>query len=72
MIEPAERSLLVTAARVITYEQAVRFLTDYLDGDRYYRTDRPSHNLDRCRAQLALLGAMTLGAVELERRVALR
>ena len=30
------------------------------------------HNLDRCRAQLALLGAMTLGAVELERRVALR
>ena len=52
-----ERALLTTAARVITFEQAVRFLTDYLDGDRYYRVadDRPAHNLERARAQIALL-----------------
>jgi Ser/Thr protein kinase RdoA (MazF antagonist) len=56
----AERGLLVTAARVITYEQAARFLADYLDGDRYYRTapERPAHNLERARAQLALLESL--------------
>jgi Ser/Thr protein kinase RdoA (MazF antagonist) len=52
-----ERGLLLTAARVITYEQAVRFLSDYLDGDRYYRVAHPEHNLQRARAQLALLSA---------------
>ena len=64
------RALLVTAARVITYEQAVRFLTDYLDGDRYYRTTRPEHNLERCRAQLALLDAFTDAELALTRAVA--
>ena len=65
-----ERALLVVAARVITYEQAVRFLTDYLDGDRYYRTARPLHNLERCRAQLALLDALTRAEPALARAVA--
>jgi Ser/Thr protein kinase RdoA (MazF antagonist) len=61
LLGAAERGLLVTAARVITYEQAVRFLADWLDGDRYYRTapDRPRHNLERARAQRALLDALT-------------
>jgi hypothetical protein len=49
----AERSLLVAGALVIVYEQAIRFLADYLNGDRYYRTTRPGHNLDRARTQLA-------------------
>jgi Ser/Thr protein kinase RdoA (MazF antagonist) len=66
----AERALLVTAARVITYEQAVRFLTDYLDGDRYYRTTHREHNLERCRAQLALLDAFTRAGPALAREVA--
>jgi hypothetical protein len=60
-----ERGLLTAAARVITYEQAVRFLTDHLDGDRYYRVapERPLHNLERARAQIALLaGFETLGS----------
>jgi aminoglycoside phosphotransferase (APT) family kinase protein len=65
-----DRALLVTAARVITYEQAVRFLTDYLDGDRYYRTTYPEHNLARCRAQLALLDAFTGAEPALTRAVA--
>jgi hypothetical protein len=55
-----ERGLLLTAARVITYEQAVRFLTDYLDGDRYYPVapGRPLHNLERARTQTRLLTAL--------------
>jgi hypothetical protein len=54
-LSAAERSLLVTGAEVIVYEQAIRFLGDYLDGDRYYRTARPGHNLDRARNQIRLL-----------------
>jgi len=56
----AERAALATAARVITFEQAVRFLADWLDGDVYYRTDpeRPRHNIERARAQITLLKAL--------------
>lgn len=58
LLAPAERAHLVTASELITYEQGVRFLTDYLRGDRYYRTQRPGHNLERCRVQLALLRSL--------------
>jgi len=58
LLTQAERELLVPAAQVIVYEQAIRFLIDYLEGDRYYRIARPGHNLDRCRTQLALLDAL--------------
>ena len=57
-LSPAERALLVTGAKVIVYEQAVRFLGDHLDGDRYYRTTRPGHNLDRARNQVRLLESL--------------
>ncbi len=40
---------------VITCELAMRFLTDYLDGDRYFKVNSPNHNLIRTRAQIALL-----------------
>ena len=69
-LAPAERALLVTGALVIVYEQAVRFLGDYLDGDRYYRTTRPRHNLDRARTQLRLLELLEAARPELERTVA--
>jgi hypothetical protein len=39
-------------------ENAVRFLTDHLEGDRYFAVDRPSQNLDRCRTQLRLTELM--------------
>ena len=55
LLTRAERALLVPAAQVIVFEQAVRFLIDHLEGDRYYRIVRPGHNLERCRTQLALL-----------------
>jgi hypothetical protein len=69
-LSPAERSLLVTGAQVIVYEQAIRFLGDHLDGDRYYRTTRPGHNLDRTRTQLRLLESLEATGPELRRIVA--
>ena len=45
-------------AKIITLELAVRFLTDYLDGDRYFKTAYPEHNLVRARAQLKLVADM--------------
>lgn len=53
-IQPAERALMPLAGAVITFECGIRFLTDHLDGDRYFRIARPGHNLVRARAQLAL------------------
>ena len=54
-----ERALLGFSGRLITLEQAIRFLTDHLEGDRYYRIERAGHNLSRCRAQLALYRSLT-------------
>ena len=51
----AEKASLVAAAKVITFEQGIRFLTDHLTGDPYYKTLRKDHNLDRCRTQFQLL-----------------
>ncbi len=57
-LDPVERAHLVTAGKVITLEQGVRFLTDYLGGDTYYKTQRPQQNLERCRTQLKLLDSL--------------
>ena len=54
----AERSHLVAAGKLITLEQGLRFLTDYLTGDPYYKTHRPNHNLDRCRTQFKLVASI--------------
>jgi Ser/Thr protein kinase RdoA (MazF antagonist) len=64
-----ERDLLVFSGRLITMEQAIRFLTDHLEGDRYYRIERPGHNLIRCRAQLALYRSLTEQEASLARIV---
>lgn len=53
-----ERELLPEGALVMTYECGLRFLTDYLAGDVYFKTGHPDHNLERCRAQFALLADM--------------
>jgi hypothetical protein len=57
-LSPLECSLLPQAAKVITLEQGMRFLADYLNGDTYYKTHRPRHNLERARAQFALVAAL--------------
>lgn len=53
-----EKGLLPYAAKRFAYMQTVRFLTDYLNGDTYYRTAYPDHNLIRARAQFKLLRAI--------------
>jgi Ser/Thr protein kinase RdoA (MazF antagonist) len=53
---PADELLqLPLGVRLMTYELVIRFLTDYLDGDRYFRVDNAEHNLTRTRAQIRLL-----------------
>ena len=54
-LTPVERDYLPFSARYITYEQVLRFLMDYIDGDHYYKIKYPEHNLVRTRAQLRLL-----------------
>lgn len=49
---------LAFSARYITYEQVLRFLMDYIDGDKYYKTAYPGHNLVRTHAQYRLLQSM--------------
>lgn len=53
-----EKETLVLGIQTIVYEQALRFLDDYIAGDVYYKTSRPRHNLDRARCQLALYDDM--------------
>ncbi|MDQ1491420.1 MAG: hypothetical protein QOJ23_3934 [Actinomycetota bacterium] len=60
---PAEREAVGYAGALVTYEQAVRFLTDWIEGDVYYRISRPEQNLDRARAQFRLLASMPLTRV---------
>lgn len=57
-LTPKEIELLPLGAKVMTYECGMRFLTDYLQGDTYFRISRPEHNLDRCRTQFKLVRDM--------------
>lgn len=54
----AEIGCLALSGRLITFEIGLRFLTDFLEGDVYFKTRRPGHNLDRARNQFALLRSM--------------
>jgi hypothetical protein len=63
----AEWDLLAFAGRLITFEQGIRFLGDYLNGDVYYKTHRPGQNLDRARVQFKMLAEMERHAGEMER-----
>jgi hypothetical protein len=57
-LTPAERSHLVAGGKLITFEQGLRFLSDYLAGDPYYKIHRSGQNLDRCRTQFKLLASI--------------
>ena len=54
----SELDYLAFSARYITFEQVLRFLMDYIDGDRYYKIAYPDHNLVRTKAQYKLLQSM--------------
>lgn len=49
-----EKEQMPFSGWLLTFEVAVRFLTDYLEGDTYFKISRPRHNLDRARAQFKL------------------
>ena len=53
-----EKSHLAFAGILITFETGLRFLTDFLRGDQYFKVKHPSHNLDRCRTQFKLVELM--------------
>ncbi len=54
-LTPAEKRFLAFSGKLITYEIGLRFLTDYLAGDTYFKVHHPGHNLDRCRTQFKLV-----------------
>ena len=53
-----EVKMLPMGAKLMTFECGMRFLTDYLQGDTYFKIHREGHNLDRCRCQFALVKDM--------------
>jgi hypothetical protein len=54
---------------LMTFEQGIRFLTDYLAGDAYYKVRRDEHNLDRCRTQFKLLESIEQQEERMDRLV---
>ncbi|MBQ2896727.1 MAG: aminoglycoside phosphotransferase family protein [Clostridia bacterium] len=50
-----EKELLPFSVKLMTYECGIRFLTDYLEGDTYFKIHRPGHNLDRARNQFKIV-----------------
>ncbi|HOW39544.1 MAG TPA: aminoglycoside phosphotransferase family protein [Bacteroidales bacterium] len=57
-LNSTEIEYLAFAPKLITYTIGVRFLTDYIDGDNYFKIHHPLHNLQRTRAQLKLVMSM--------------
>lgn len=57
-LNEAELANLAFSGKLLTLECGIRFLTDYLDGDTYFKIKRPRHNLDRCRNQFAFVEAL--------------
>jgi hypothetical protein len=57
-INDTEVEYLPHAGKLMTLEVGIRFLTDFLEGDVYFKTHHPLHNLDRCRTQLKLVGCI--------------
>ena len=53
-----EIELMPMGAKTMTFECGMRFLTDYLEGDKYFKIHREGHNLDRCRTQFKLVEDM--------------
>jgi len=63
---PTEIEELAFSGRLITLTIGIRFLTDYLSGDVYFKTHRPGQNLDRCRTQLQMVRSMEAQSAAME------
>ena len=57
-LNETERAHLAFSGKLLSFETGIRFLTDYLQGDVYFKTHRPEQNLDRCRTQFKLVQSM--------------
>lgn len=68
-LTPAERQHLAASSKLITFETGLRFLTDFLEGDTYFRIHREGHNLNRCRTQLKLVESIEQQEEEMTRLV---
>ena len=64
-LTPEEKRLLPFSGRLLTFECGLRFLTDFLEGDVYFRTHREGQNLDRCRTQFHLVAQMEAKEAEM-------
>ncbi len=67
VLNATERAHLGFAGKLMTYENGLRFLTDYLQGDTYYKIKHPHHNLDRTRTQFALVRSIEAHQGEMNR-----
>ena len=65
-LNEAEKANLAFSGRLITLTIGIRFLTDYLSGDTYFRTAYDEHNLVRCRTQLKMVESMEAQSAEYE------
>ena len=72
VLTPSEVDYLSFAGKLITLETGMRFLTDFLAGDVYFKTARPGHNMDRCRTQMKLVESMEQQEVEMSMEVVRR
>jgi Ser/Thr protein kinase RdoA (MazF antagonist) len=71
LLTPADKDLLVTAVALISFELGLRFFTDHLAGDRYFKVSRRGQNLHRALVQFHLNHSICAKKGELERRLAL-
>ena len=62
----AEIEYMPWGAKLMTLECGIRFLTDYLEGDHYFHTQREGQNLDRCRTQFKLVADMEAHWAEMQ------
>ena len=66
----AEKAHIAFSGKLITFEIGMRFLTDFLSGDTYFRIHRPGHNLDRCRTQFKLVESIEKQEDAMQKHVA--
>lgn len=69
LLNAAEKEHLGFSAKLITFEIGIRFLTDHLQGDCYFKTRRQSHNADRARVQLKMVESFERSEEAMERLV---
>lgn len=65
----SEKALIAFSGKLITFEIGIRFLTDFLSGDTYFRIHRPAHNLDRCRTQFKLVESIERQEAAMQKHV---